>query len=375
MAYIPRVVLSGGVSGGHTFPLIAVARALREQFPQGIEFLFLGSQGAFEREAMAAENIPAQYILTGKIRRYFSVQNFIDPFKVPLGIIQSLWKLLVFMPDVVFAKGGAASVPVVIAAWLYRIPVVIHESDAVAGRANRFLARFATRIAIAYPSAREYFPKDRTALTGHPVRTEILAGDATRALTAYGLSAEKPTIAVLGGSQGAMVLNQALLHILPDLLRQGVQIIHQTGKENQESVEKVVRENGIIPEQQGYVIRGFFSATELADILALTSVVLSRAGAGSIAELAATKKAAILVPLLGAANDHQRMNAYDIAGIGGAVVIEEPNLGEHILSQKIFELLGQPELRAAMGEKMNAFYHPDAAMVLADGVRTIIENR
>ncbi len=375
MAYIPRVVLSGGVSGGHTFPLIAVARALREQFPQGIEFLFLGSQGAFEREAMAAENIPAQYILTGKIRRYFSVQNFIDPFKVPLGIIQSLWKLLVFMPDVVFAKGGAASVPVVIAAWLYRIPVVIHESDAVAGRANRFLARFATRIAIAYPSAREYFPKDRTALTGNPVRTEILAGDATRALTAYGLSAEKPTIAVLGGSQGAMVLNQALLHILPDLLRQGVQIIHQTGKENQESVEKVVRENGIIPEQQGYVIRGFFSATELADILALTSVVLSRAGAGSIAELAATKKAAILVPLLGAANDHQRMNAYDIAGIGGAVVIEEPNLGEHILSQKIFELLGQPELRAAMGEKMNAFYHPDAAMVLADGVRTIIENR
>lgn len=375
MAYIPRVVLSGGVSGGHTFPLIAVARALREQFPQGIEFLFLGSQGAFEREAMAAENIPAQYILTGKIRRYFSVQNFIDPFKVPLGIIQSLWKLLVFMPDVVFAKGGAASVPVVIAAWLYRIPVVIHESDAVAGRANRFLARFATRIAIAYPSAREYFPKDRTALTGNPVRTEILAGDATRALTAYGLSAEKPTIAVLGGSQGAMVLNQALLHILPDLLRQGVQIIHQTGKENQESVEKVVRENGIITEQQGYVIRGFFSATELADILALTSVVLSRAGAGSIAELAATKKAAILVPLLGAANDHQRMNAYDIAGIGGAVVIEEPNLGEHILSQKIFELLGQPELRAAMGEKMNAFYHPDAAMVLADGVRTIIENR
>lgn len=375
MAYIPRIVLSGGVSGGHTFPLIAVARALREQFPQGIEFLFLGSQGTFESEAMAAENIPTQFILTGKIRRYFSFQNFIDPFKVPLGIIQSLWKLLIFMPDVVFAKGGAASVPVVIAAWLYRIPVVIHESDAVAGRANRFLARFATRIAIAYPSAREYFPKDRTALTGNPVRAEILMGDANRALVAYGLSAEKPTIAVLGGSQGAMVLNQALLHILPDLLRQGIQIIHQTGKDNQEAVEKVVRENGIVPEQQGYVIRGFFTSTELADILALASVVLSRAGAGSIAELAAVRKAAILVPLLGAANDHQRMNAYDIAGIGGAVVIEEPNLGEHILSQKILELLGQPELRATMGEKMSAFYHPDAAKVLADGVRTIIENR
>lgn len=130
-----------------------------------------------------------------------------------------------------------------------------------------------------------------------------------------------------------------------------------------------------MPEQQGYVIRGFFSATELADVFALASVVLSRAGAGSIAELSATKKATILVPLISAANDHQRMNAYDIAGIGGAVVIEEPNLGEHILSQKIFELLGQPELRVEMGEKMSAFYHPDAAIALANGIRTIIENR
>lgn len=375
MAYIPRVVLTGGVSGGHTFPLIAVARSLRNHFPGGVEFLFIGSKGQFESRAMADEGIPAQYVLTGKMRRYFSWLNFVDPFKVPLGVLQALWKLFLYMPDVVFAKGGSASVPVVVAAWIYQIPVVIHDSDAVAGRANRFLARFATRIAIAYPSAAQYFPAGKVALTGNPVREELLSGDAARAATTFGLSLEKPTLLVLGGSQGAMVLNESVLRILPELFRAGIQVVHQTGKENYEAIMEVIQENEIDPVKSGYVVRDFFSVSELADLLALSTVVLSRAGAGSIAELAATQKAVILVPLQNAANDEQRMNAYDIAGIGGAIVLEEPNLGEHILLQKIMELLQNPELRVSMGSKIRAFYHPDAAAVLASGLKDIIENR
>ncbi len=375
MAFIPRVVLSGGVSGGHTFPLIAVARALRKRFPEGIEFLFIGSKGQFESQSMADENIPAQYVLTGKLRRYFSLLNVTDSFKVPIGILQSLWKLFVYMPDVVFAKGGSASVPVVIAAWIFQIPIVIHDSDAVAGRANRFLSRFATRIAIAYPSAHQYFPRGKTALTGNPVREEILTGDPLRAAAKLRLSPDRPTLALLGGSQGAMILNEALLRILPELLQAGVQVIHQTGTENFGIIKHTVEESGIKPEESGYVIRDFFSVSDLADVLALSSVVLSRAGAGSIAELAATKKAVILVPLKNAANDEQRMNAYDIAEIGGAVVLEEPNLGEHILFEKIMELMGNPELRLAMGEKIQAFYHPEAADTIADGLFTIIQNR
>ena len=370
---IPRVVLSGGVSGGHTFPLIAVARALRKRFPEGIEFLFIGSKGYFESQSMADEKIPTEFVLSGKMRRYFSWQNLIDPFKVPLGVLQALWKLFLYMPDVVFSKGGSASVPVVIAAWIYQIPVVIHDSDAVAGRANRFLARFATRIAIAYPSAHKYFPQGITALTGNPVREEILLGDAARAAATYGLSLERPTLAIFGGSQGATMLNEAILHILPELLQNGIQIIHQTGRENYGILMKVLQDNGVDPEKNGYVVRDFFSVTELADVLALASVVLSRAGAGSIAELAATKKAVILVPLASAANDEQRMNAYDIAAIGGALVLEEPNLGEHILVQKIMELVNNPETRVAMGEKIHAFYHPHAADDIAEGIATIIE--
>lgn len=373
MADTVRVVLTGGVSGGHTFPLIAVSRALRERFPQGIEFLFIGSKGKFESESMAAEGIPAQYVMTGKMRRYFSLQNFIDPFKVPIGILQSLWKLFVFMPDAVFAKGGSASVPVVVAAWIYRIPVVIHDSDAVAGRANRFLSRFATRIAIAYPSAHNFFPAEKTALTGNPVREEILHGDASRAASLFALSPEKPTLLVWGGSQGAAVLNEALLLILPSLLEKGVQVIHQTGSESYEAIVKAVTEYGVKIGESGYVVKDFLQPQEVADALALATLVLSRAGAGSISEIAAVKKPAILVPLASAANDEQRMNAYDIAQIGGAVVLEEANLGQHILLQKIEELLSRPDLLQTMGEKIAAFYHPDAAKDIAAGITALIE--
>ncbi len=372
MASIPRIVLSGGVSGGHTFPLIAVARALRTQFPAGVEFLFIGSKGRFESESMSAEGIPAKYVLTGKLRRYFSFLNFIDPLKVPIGFVQALWHLFVFMPDAVFAKGGSASVPVVLAAWVYRIPILIHDSDAVAGRANRFLARYATRIAIAYPGARSYFPGEKTALTGNPVRDEILMGDASRGAEHFGFSLDKPILLVLGGSQGATALNEAVLRILPELLQAGIQVVHQTGHENYETIAKISTEHGLDVAGSGYVARDFFSVTDLADALAFSTVVLSRAGASTISELAATKKAAILVPLASAANGEQRMNALDIAHIGGVIIVEEQNLGEHILLQRILEIMKDAQLRVELGERIFTFYHPDASLAIATGIRTLI---
>ncbi len=380
MADITRIVLTGGVSGGHTFPLVAVARALRKQFSLApsagdgnVEFLFIGSRGRFESDAMEQEHIPVKYVLTGKWRRYFSLQNLIDPFKVPLGFIQALWHLFFFMPDVVFAKGGSASVPVVLAAWVYRIPVLIHDSDAVAGRANRFLSHFASRVAIAYPSAHNFFPANITALTGNPVREEILTGDVDRGASRFGLSLEKPTLLILGGSQGAQTLNKAILGILPTLLEKNIQVLHQTGNKHYEDIVASVEAFGLKIGESGYVPRPFLVAEELADALVCATLVISRAGAGSIAELAATGKAAILVPLSGAANDEQRMNAYDVAALGGVLVVEEANLGEHILLEKIEELLSNTELRKIMGEKLRAFYHPDAADRVADGVRSLIQ--
>ncbi len=365
---IPRVVLSGGVSGGHTYPLIAVARVLRKRYPQGIELLFLGGGGVFEQTAMEAEGIPMRRILYGKMRRYFSFLNYLDFFKLPLGILQALWHLLLFMPDVVFSKGGAASVPVVLAARFYRIPVLIHDSDSVAGRANAWLGKWVQKVAIAYPSAARYFPSGKTALTGNPVREEILSGSKERARERFGLDPQKKTLVLFGGSQGAHGLNNALLRVLPLLLTRGVQIIHQTGSNHLKGVLALAAELGVPTESGSYHPIDFLSAEEIGDTLAVADIVVSRAGAGSIAEIAACRKALVLVPLPFAANDEQRKNAYDIAEIGGALVLEEANLGEHLFLENLENLLNNDDLRAEMGEKLHVFYHPDAAERIADGL-------
>ena len=365
---IPRVVLSGGVSGGHTYPLIAVARVLRKRYPQGIELLFLGGGGVFEQTAMEAEGIPMRRILYGKMRRYFSFLNYLDFFKLPLGILQALWHLLLFMPDVVFSKGGAASVPVVLAARFYRIPVLIHDSDSVARRANAWLGKWVQKVAIAYPSAAQYFPSGKTALTGNPVREEILSGSKERARERFGLDPQKKTLVLFGGSQGAHGLNNALLRVLPLLLTRGVQIIHQTGSNHLKGVLALAAELGVPTESGSYHPIDFLSAEEIGDTLAVADIVVSRAGAGSIAEIAACRKALVLVPLPSAANDEQRKNAYDIAEIGGALVLEEANLGEHLFLENLENLLNNDDLRAEMGEKLHVFYHPDAAERIADGL-------
>lgn len=369
-----RIVFTGGLSGGHTFPLIAVARALKDlsKGESDIEFLFIGSRGVFEEAAMQQEGIPMKYIWIAKWRRYFSFLNFLDIFKFPIACLQALWHLFLFMPDVVFAKGGAVSVPVVLAAWVFRIPVMLHDSDAVAGRANRMTARFAKRIAIAYEYARQFFPAEKVVVTGNPVRGEILEGSPDRARTVHALRSDLPVLLVVGGSLGARTLNDALSRILPELLAKHIQVIHITGAKNLDLAVEAAGKQGIKAGYDGYYAIPFLQGRDFADCLAVADLVLSRAGAGSIAELAALKKPTILVPLATAANDEQRMNAYEVAENGGAIVIEEQNLGEHLLFEKILELLTSQEVRQSMSEKIHMFYRGDAAQVIARGIITLL---
>ena len=368
-----RIVLTGGVSGGHLFPLVAVTHALREKLRDDVEFLFVGPSGKFGTMAMEQVGVRSKYVFTGKMRRYFSILNFIDPLKVPIGFAQALWHLFWFMPDAVFAKGGSGSVPVVLAAWIYRIPVMLHDSDAAAGRANIFLARFAKRIAIAYPGAKRYFPGEKVALTGNPVRPDVLTGDVSRAKTHFSLPDGKPVIFFIGGSLGSKNLNDALARILPELLTT-VTVIHQTGEEHFGRVVAEAQSLGVAPDTElGYRPRVFLSCGELGDAYAVADLVISRAGANSIADAAAYGKPLILVPLSTAANDEQRLNAYDVAGIGGALVLEEGNLTPHILLSKIKEILENEEGRKAMGEKLRSFYHPDASSLIADGIISMID--
>lgn len=363
-----RIVLTGGLSGGHTFPLVAVSREIRTLTQGDVEFLFIGSQGPFEKEAMEKEGIRAKFILTAKWRRYFSLMNFIDLFKFPLACLQALWHLLWFMPDAIFSKGGAASVPIAIAAWIYRIPILMHDSDAVAGRANRWVSRFARRIAIAYERTRQYFPPEKVMLTGNPVRGEILGADPVASRAFFQFDAERPLVMVMGGSLGARALNHYIIKALPEFLERGVQVLHLVGESHMQEVRKLAQEEGIEEENMNYRPVPFLGAEDMGRAYAAADVVIARAGAGSITELAALKKASILVPLPNAANDEQRLNAYEVAKNGGAIVVEEPNIGEHLLGTLLGELLSDAERRRKMGEAIHAFYHPDAARVIAEGV-------
>lgn len=362
-----RIVLTGGGTGGHVTPLIAVKNRLAEMLGPEAEIMYIGSGTELEKEFVNQAGLRAKYVLSGKRRRYFSVQNFLDFFKAPIGFLQSLWILLIFMPDVVFSKGGYASVPVILAASIYRIPIIVHESDAVPGSANRLLAKFANNVVLAYPSAQEFFESARVAIFGNPVRPEVVGGDPAAARTALHLTESRPTVFFFGGSQGAQIINWAVVEGLNDMLR-NFQIIHQIGQTNYDEVIKYTREKGVKEGRDGYLAYKLMDAETLKNAYAAADLVVSRAGANSIAEIAANGKPCILIPLANSANDHQRMNAYEIAKIGGALVLEESNLGQHILLQKINDILQNQELKSSMSERVRAFYHPQAADNIAQGI-------
>lgn len=365
-----RIVLTGGGTGGHIMPLISVARKIKEKRPDS-EFIFIGPKGDMEKKMMDAENIPTKGVLAGKARRYFSFRYIADILKVPAGVIQALWHLLFIMPDAIFSKGGYASLPVVIAGWIYRIPIMIHESDSNPGLANSVLSKFSERVAVSYPEAEKYFPASQVVVTGNPLRDDIASGDAEKARRDFSLTDTRKTIFIWGGSLGARSVNNKILDILPELLKK-YQIIHQTGYSNFEEVTHKAGELGIKEGREGYHALPFIGE-ELKDILAVSDLVISRAGSSSISEIAANAKPCILIPLETAANDHQRMNAYNIAKIGGCVVMEEANLGASMLLEKIGEILENDELRRKLSDNIKTFYHPDAAERIADGILGMIK--
>lgn len=364
-----RIVLTGGGTGGHLFPLIAVAKKIKEK-NENVEFLFIGPDGELEEKLMQENNIPTKKIFVGKFRRYFSFLNFADIFKIPIGIIQSLWYLLDYMPDVIFSKGGYASIPVVFVGWIYQIPILIHESDSVPGAANKFLGKLANRIAVSYPQAESYFIPSRVALTGNPLSLDINQGDSQKIKTKFSLTESKKVIFIWGGSQGSETINSKIISILPELLSK-YQVIHQTGKDNFEKVKTLAGEMGIKEGREGYHAIPFIG-NELKDILALADLIISRAGANSLSEIAANKKPAIIIPLKGSANDHQRKNAYFLSQIGGCLVLEEDNLGESLLMSRIDEIMNSPGLQKKLSENIQKFFHPDAADKITAGILEMV---
>ena len=374
-----RIVLTGGGTGGHLFPLVAVSRKINELAKinnLGEAEIYYFGPGLFLESSLEREEMNFYYsiLITGKWRRYASLKNFIDIFKILVGFVQALWKLLVIMPDVIFSKGGYGSVATVLAGWIYRVPIILHESDSVPGFANRLMSPFATFIAVSWNEAAKYFPRDKTYFTGEAVRDAFFNEPEEKERALLHLTGKKPVILVLGGSQGAQKINDIILDILPNLLEIS-EVIHQTGDENYNSVfnESRVILKGMSGEQITlYHPVNFMVEPEYVAAIHSADIVISRSGAGSIFEIAAAGKPGILIPITNSPNDHSRRNAYIFKGNGRAEVIEESNLTPNLILSVISGVLNNPEKKKKMEQLAKEFATPDAAKLIAQAIINLI---
>ena len=283
-----KIILTGGGTAGHVTPNLALIPSLKEL---GYEIHYIGSYQGMEKKLIEDAGIDYHGISSGKLRRYFDLKNFSDPFRVLKGYGEALKLMKKYKPDVVFSKGGFVAVPVVLAAKHYKVPAIIHESDMTPGLANKICIPSAKTICCNFPETLNYLPKDKAILTGSPIRKELLEGDRLTGLQYAHLSANKPVILVIGGSLGSITVNSAVRKVLPKLLNR-YQVIHICGKGNLD--ESLINLDGY--KQYEYV------DTPLKHFFAAADIVVSRAGANSICEILALRKPNVLIPLSAAAS-------------------------------------------------------------------------
>ena len=367
-----RILLTGGGTGGHTIPIVAVVQELRRQ-RKDLKLFWLGDDHPEERAAKE-NNIPFQKIACGKFRRYFSFWNLIDFFKIPAGIFQSFFLILGFKPHVVFSKGGYVSLPVIIAAWLLRKKIIVHESDAVPGLANRIAARLASKVLLGFNahSAETLSAKSlrgKYIFTGNPVRREILKGDPVKAREFFHLSKDKPTILAMGGSQGARFINELISRSLSKLSE--YQIIHSTGVNNVSVIARSdcrERQSNLISTENHYCSYSYLDVAKMALAYVACDLVISRAGANTLAEIAARGLPSILIPLPSAASDHQFANAKIFEKRGASIVLEQKDLTSRRLVSLITSLFKNPNQLEIMSRKAKSLARFDVARKIASEI-------
>lgn len=375
MAY--RILLIGGGSGGHVFPLVAVGRALREaalERAQEMELVMLGEGRFFkemaEKEATQIIGFKYHSMVAGKVRRYWAAASFWDFLKMPVSFIQSFWYLFWTMPDAVFTKSGYASFFPVLAARFLFIPIFLHDSDAVPGFTSRMLSKLAKKVFISFEAAGPYFPAHQTVLVGNPVRESVLDGEKNEALLFFKFTPALPTVFISGGSQGAQRINQLVVESLVALTN-NFQIIHQCGKANYKAistaVEQIIKEGQSqygAPISSRYRLYPFFSDRELSLAYASADVMVGRSGASTLFEIATLGKPGIIIPIKDSANNHQYLNALEFVKFGG-IMIEEDNLVVSVLIDQIRQAY---ERREELGQQIKEFAKPHAAKLIASEI-------
>ena len=313
-----RIILTGGGTAGHVTPNIALLPRLKEL---GYDIQYIGSYTGIEKELIEPFGIPYHGISSGKLRRYFSVQNFTDPFRVLKGFREAHKLIRQLKPDVIFSKGGFVSVPVVLAGKRCKVPVIIHESDMTPGLANKIAIPSAAKVCCNFPETLKSLPEGKAVLTGSPIRQELLSGNKIAAMDMCHFTSDKPVILVIGGSLGAVAVNNAVREALPELLKD-FQIIHLCGKGKMDESLKDV---------EGYCQFEYIK-NELRNLFALADIVISRAGANAICELLALHKPNLLIPLsANASSGDQILNARSFERQGFSLVLEEEQLTKETL--------------------------------------------
>ena len=369
-----KILLTGGGSGGHFYPLIAVAeeinKIVKEEKLLEVE-LFYMSDSPHDADMLVENNIQFIKISAGKARRYFSLLNFFDIFKTISGIISASITLFNIYPDVVFSKGAYASFPVLIAARLLRIPVVIHESDSTPGRTNLWAGKFAKRVAVSYPQAAKFFKASKVAVTGNPVRKNIAMAQTPESARQFlNLRENIPVILVLGGSLGAQIINEKIVSILPELVSQ-YYVIHQIGKNNmQETLGTASVSLADNPHKDQYRPFDYLDSLNMSMAAGVANLIISRAGS-TIFEIANWGIPSIIIPITDSNGDHQRQNAYYYAEFGGATVIEEGNLSPNILLAEIKRIMDDKNIAKKMSDGAKSFVKTDAAHLIAKEILNI----
>ena len=367
-----KILFTGGGTGGHIFPIIAIVREIRriqaEQGRGNFEFFYIGPKDDYSKVLLTSEGIKVKGILAGKIRRYYTkksfLNNFIDiVFKTPIGFIQSFFHIFFLAPDLIFSKGGYGSVPSVVAGWTLATPIFLHESDIVPGISNRKLSRFAMEIFTSFDRT-EYFPSDKMVLVGNPTRKDLLDGSKDQGKQIFAITGEKPVILVLGGSQGAQRINDMILAGLPKIL-QHFEIIHQTGDKNLKQVKSEAEALNIQELGKYYHMVPFLKEIELSHAYQVCDLVVSRAGAGIIFEIANMGKPSILIPLPESAQKHQAKNAHAYSEAGATLVITQQDLDPLFLLERLTNLCFSSSKMKDMSEKAKEFSKPYAARVIA----------
>lgn len=371
-----KVVFTGGGTGGHVFPLVSVIRNLKDQHPSNrkLNLFYVAPKDSIPDFNFTEEGLTTKYILAGKLRRYIDpvsiLLNIIDIIKIPIGIIQSIIHLFIISPDMIFSKGGYGSVPVAIAGWIMRVPVILHESDATPGLANKIVAKFAAEVFVAFQQTEGINPGKKFVI-GNPIRKELLSGSPNGAKKRFDLAGGKPIVLVLGGSQGSQRINDTILAILPQML-DNFEVIHQCGRKNIKQVKD--ESSALLPEakEKFYHPFSFFSEKELGDAYLIADLIVSRAGAGTIFEVLANHKPSILIPLPEAAQNHQAENAYRVSRMGAGIVMEEENLTPHFFLERIKSLFSSSSELEEMKENTKKFSKPEAGRILASYIKEFL---